>query len=204
MATGFLVSSGADLDDVFDPYVTGTSPSATGFQLSSGTDINTRYAPIVFGSSAAPTGFQLSSGADLNTLFAAKNTAAYWPSVLVWGDAFGQNVPSGTAEVILTFNTSGDCILERSGVPSVNLGRYLPIGAAASDFVIRSSLLSGVAASATNISGTNQSLNTNRFVRYTTTTERDGSYNITISRASNLSDNRSATSAFTVVVGGGV
>lgn len=205
MATGFLISTGVDLDDVFDPYVTGTSPSATGFQLSSGTDINTRYAPIVFGSAAPATGFQLSSGADLNTLFAAKNTAAYWPNILPWVNTFSENVNTPPASVTLNFRPDGNLTLLFSQSPPQNLGRYLPLNGVGSDFVIRMTLFSGLTATSTNISTGNQSLSIDRFVTFTQNVEgeRIGAYNITVSRASNLSDNRSGVAEFSPIVAGG-
>ncbi|MGF7229719.1 MAG: hypothetical protein ACQR33_07120 [Candidatus Saccharibacteria bacterium] len=67
------------LDNVFDLYVTGTSPAATGLLDDAGVDIATRYAPLVFGTAAAATGLltKQSGNGDLNTLFAAKGTASY-------------------------------------------------------------------------------------------------------------------------------
>ncbi len=65
-----------DLDMVFAPYTTGTSPPATGL-LVAGTDIATnRYAPIVQGSAAPATGLltEQAGHADINTLFAAAGT----------------------------------------------------------------------------------------------------------------------------------
>ena len=80
MTTG-IQSKGVDLDSIFDPYVTGTSPGLTGIQ-SAGTDIHTRYAPLVYGTAAPTTGIACKVGGagsfvDLNTLFAARGTAIY-------------------------------------------------------------------------------------------------------------------------------
>ena len=74
MASNLLskASGHPDLDTVFAPYSTGTSPPATGFTVG-GVDIATRYAPLVLGTQAAATGLltKQSGHADLNTLFAA-------------------------------------------------------------------------------------------------------------------------------------
>jgi hypothetical protein len=76
-----IQSKGVDLDNIFDPYVTGTSPGLTGVQTA-GIDVHTRYAPLVYGTAAAATGILCKVGGagsfvDLNTLFAAKGTANY-------------------------------------------------------------------------------------------------------------------------------
>lgn len=75
MPTGFKVDT-KDLDDVFDPYVTGTKPALTTYKAGT-QDLRDRYAPIVYGTAAPVTNFAINGGADLNTLFAAKGTAAY-------------------------------------------------------------------------------------------------------------------------------
>lgn len=80
MTTG-IQSKGVDLDSIFDPYVTGTSPAANGIQVN-GTDIHTRYAPLLYGTAAAATGILCEPGGsgsavDLNTLYAAHGTAKY-------------------------------------------------------------------------------------------------------------------------------
>lgn len=72
---------GVDLDNIFDPYVEGTSPGLTGLKVA-GVDINTRYAPLIYGTAAPVTNINskvrgTSSFVDLNTLFAAKGTAKY-------------------------------------------------------------------------------------------------------------------------------
>ena len=80
MSTG-IKSAGVDLDLIFDPYVTGTSPGLTGFKTA-GVDIHTRYAPIIYGTTAPVTYLKCKVGGagsfvDLNTLFAKYGTAAY-------------------------------------------------------------------------------------------------------------------------------
>ena len=67
--------NGVDLDNWFDPYISGTQPAATGYKVG-GVDLNTRYAPLYLGIQAALTGYAV-NGADLNTLFAKIGTAQY-------------------------------------------------------------------------------------------------------------------------------
>ena len=66
-------------DQVFAPYVMGTSPPATGLLDDSGVDTATRYAPIIYGTMAPATGMltQAAGNADVNTLWAAYGTAVY-------------------------------------------------------------------------------------------------------------------------------
>lgn len=76
MPSGYRVA-GVDLDDLFDPYVTGTSPAPTGYRVA-GVDIATRYAPLTYGTiRPTDTGYRIAGGADIRTLFAAAGTAAY-------------------------------------------------------------------------------------------------------------------------------
>lgn len=74
MTSGRSVN-GVDLDNWFDPYISGTQPAATGYQVA-GVDLNQRYAPLYLGVQAALTGYAV-NGADLNTLFAKIGTAQY-------------------------------------------------------------------------------------------------------------------------------
>ncbi len=91
MPSGFT-TGGADLDDVFDPYVEGTKPAATGY-TAAGIDLNQRYAPLTYGAAAAATGMKIAGGADCNTLWAAKGSAAYSLAIAM---GFGSNyVASG-------------------------------------------------------------------------------------------------------------
>lgn len=147
MAANYIATNGQDLDDVFDPYFTGSSPASTGFVLSSGVDLNTRYAPIVFGSVAITTGLQISNGSDLNTLFAAKGTAAYWngtlaPLVTNLSDTGNSIGTPALAEVI--FRANGD-IITRNNYPFTEtiLGKWSASLANSSNTEIRFDVLSG-------------------------------------------------------------
>ena len=107
-----IQSKGVDLDSIFDPYITGTSPGLTGIQ-SAGTDIHTRYAPLVYGTAAPATGIACKVGGagsfvDLNTLFAAKGTANY--SLPINGQTYSGSgtAASGnvSAHIILNINNA--------------------------------------------------------------------------------------------------
>ena len=125
MAVNYIAANGQDLDDVFDFYVTGTSPAATGFILSSGVDLNTRYAPIIFGSAASATGLQISNGSDLNTLFAAKGTAAYITEAWAGTDNYCRSgdappySPSVSAQVTFSIRRDGTFSITPSGAADV-------------------------------------------------------------------------------------
>lgn len=102
--TSGIQSKGVDLDSIFDPYVTGTSPGLTGVQTA-GVDIHTRYAPLVYGTQAAATGIACKVGGagsfvDLNTLFAAKGTAKY--SLPINGKTYTALATSGGISPIKT------------------------------------------------------------------------------------------------------
>lgn len=109
MSTG-VRSKNVDLDSIFAPYVTGTSPAATGVKFG-GTDVNTRYAPRAYGSQAAATGIKCKPGGagslvDLNTLFAAYGTTSY--ALAIDGQSFTSNISvvSGTGWAQIGFYMS--------------------------------------------------------------------------------------------------
>ena len=106
--TSGIASKGVDLDNIFDPWLSGTSKArATGISVA-GSDLNNRFAPLIYGSSAAATGIQ-SQGADLNTLFAAKGTAKY--SLPIDGQTYGASEntgASGGASATLTVTLHAD------------------------------------------------------------------------------------------------
>lgn len=106
--TSGIASKGVDLDNIFDPWLSGTSKArATGISVA-GSDLNNRFAPLIYGSSAAATGIQ-SQGDDLNTLFAAKGTAKY--SLPINGQTYGASEntgASGGASATLTVTLHAD------------------------------------------------------------------------------------------------
>lgn len=105
MASGFVTSSGLDLDSIFAPQHSGwPQASATEFFDGSGNDLMLRYAPLSTGSAAANTEFLLASGADLAAIFAAFGSTnvqvAIQPSAISGSASAGS--PSGT----VTSNTT--------------------------------------------------------------------------------------------------
>jgi len=204
MTTGFQIANGTDLDNVFDPYVIGTSPSATGFQLSSGTDINTRYAPIFYGDAAAATGFQLSSGADLNTLFAAFGTARYWPDPLPWAKTFTAQQQTFPVSSVgrLEFRTNGELWWKDSSVSfGENQGTMLRVGLAASDVEVRVVQTSGPIAVQNDLTNF-VDLSSQRVLQYATSVvgEQVGVFTITIRDKNNTSDSAQAQCTINVSV----
>ena len=114
MASNLLsnASGHPDLDTVFAPYSTGTSPAATGL-LVGGVDIATRYAPLVLGTQAPATGFltQQSGHADINTLFAAYGSVqnvlsnpGYSALYNVASGASGSSLYTATTSIVLNSN----------------------------------------------------------------------------------------------------
>jgi hypothetical protein len=204
MATGFQIANGVDLDNVFDPYVIGSSPSATGFQLSNGVDINTRYAPLFYGNQAAATGFQLTNGSDLNTVFAAFGTARYWPDPLPWAKTFlaqQQTFPVSSVG-ILEFRTNGDLWWKDSSVSfGVNQGTMLRAGLSANQAEVRVVQTSGPIAVQNDLANF-VDLSSQRILRYATSDigEQIGVFTITIRDKNNTSDSAQAQCSINVSV----
>lgn len=67
--TGFKLSDGRDISELFDTYTTGTQAALTGYKVSSGADLNSVFARKTSSSQAVLTGFTVSGGLDLNTVF---------------------------------------------------------------------------------------------------------------------------------------
>lgn len=201
MAVNYIAANGQDLDDVFDPYVTGTSPAATGYLLSSDIDLNTRYAPIVFGSAASATGLLISNGNDLNTLFSAKGTAQYWPSPLPWQRTFSDTTSvifpnDALALVRLNFLSDGTLqFINNTNV--INYGSVIPVGAIPSQFEVMASVISG-ASPDINDASSFVALSSTRQIYYSLFRNAVGSsqatstLQITVRRISNPSDSRTA------------
>lgn len=138
MSTG-LDSKGVDLDSIFAPYVTGTSPALTGVKFG-GTDVNTRYAPRSYGSAAAATGITCKPGGagslvDLNTLFAAYGTTSY--ALAINGQKFvGQHIiqagQQGTGFIEFVATSTSGWYITGSNAQGVNVTKAsggLPAGA---------------------------------------------------------------------------
>jgi hypothetical protein len=117
-ATGYKLSTGADLNTVFMGYSGGTQAAVTGYQTETGADLNTVFAPYVSGTQAAATGYKISSGADLSTVF----------SIHGWDwNAFGSGV-NGTVRSIVVLDSSNIFVggsFTAAGVTSVsNIARW--------------------------------------------------------------------------------
>lgn len=101
--------NGVPLDQIFDPYVSGTKAAITGYTVmiaGVATDLRDLFAPIYLGSSAAPTKYKVNN-ADLNTIFAAKGTAQY--ALSINGQTFTSaiNITSGSGNATIGFRIVG-------------------------------------------------------------------------------------------------
>ncbi|ODT97387.1 MAG: hypothetical protein ABS82_00065 [Rhodanobacter sp. SCN 67-45] len=101
--------NGVPLDQIFDPYVSGTKAAITGYTVmiaGVATDLRDLFAPIYLGSSAAPTKYKVNN-ADLNTIFAAKGTAQY--ALPINGQTFTSsiNITSGSGNATIGFRIVG-------------------------------------------------------------------------------------------------
>jgi hypothetical protein len=148
-------SGNPNFDQVFAPYVTGTSPPATGLLDDSGVDIATRYAPIIYGTQAPATGMltQASGNADVNTLFAAYGTAVY--TLPVNGVTFNpvETVPtggSGSAACFFGVSSTSQFYIEQQttdGAFNPPIYTYYSIPAGMTQVRLTLSYLSGVSGS---------------------------------------------------------
>lgn len=96
---------GVGLDQIFDPYISGTKAALTGYTVKiSGVDTDLRdiFAPLYLGTTAAPTNYKV-KGADLNTFFAAKGTASYTLPFNGVTYTSGVNITSGSASAQIGF-----------------------------------------------------------------------------------------------------
>jgi hypothetical protein len=98
--TGYKISGGIDLNNVFASYESGPQAAVTGYKISGGADLNTVFAPYVSGPQALATGYNSSFG-DLNQAFARLKQ---WEKV--GGGATG-GFNSGSCRT-LAFDSSGN------------------------------------------------------------------------------------------------
>lgn len=106
---GYPTVNNAPLDQIFEPYTSGTKAAITGYTvLVSGvaTDLKDLFAPIYLGSSAGVTNYNVHS-ADLNTIFAAKGSVSY--ALSINGQTFTSaiNITSGTGNATIGFRIVG-------------------------------------------------------------------------------------------------
>lgn len=108
MSSGFRVDSqgGKDLDDIFDPYQSGTKPSLTGYRAGS-QDMRDRYNPLSEGDAAPATQMSVQGVGDLNTLFAAKGTSTQ-AQVIPFGSYFASSSGSHDAGAGFGLSLSSD------------------------------------------------------------------------------------------------
>jgi hypothetical protein len=126
------------LDQIFDPYISGTKAAITGYTVKVAgvnTDLKDLFAPRYLGSSAAVTNYRV-NGADLNTIFAAKGTASY--ALPIDGNSFGANrTTRGTASLTWTMKSDGTYSVVRDvggGLVVLASGTWLPSGGAVSGY----------------------------------------------------------------------
>lgn len=145
MATNYR-SGGYDLDDLFDPYVSGQKSHDTAFRID-GVDLSQRYAHIQFGQKRDDVGYRLGNGVDVSNLWAAKGTASY---VIVGlegkslrandGAATNQKQVYATVSVYLAedgrWSVSGSTA--RGGVTqsAPSSGTWLPSGVGVADYEV--------------------------------------------------------------------
>jgi hypothetical protein len=100
--TGYKISGGTDLNNVFASYESGPQAAVTGYKISGGADLNTVFAPYVSGPQALATGYNSSFG-DLNQAFARLKQ---WSQV-GGGTGGGFNKLSGSCRT-LAFDSLGN------------------------------------------------------------------------------------------------
>lgn len=133
--------NGVGLDQIFDPYISGTKAALTSYTVN-GVDLKDIFAPIYLGSSALPTAYKVNN-VDLNMIFAAKGTARY--SLPIDGQTFN-GWSSGTQSAAMA--ASATVVIKADGTYSVTCvgnsvvtnpaaGTWLPGGAAASSFQVQ-------------------------------------------------------------------
>lgn len=143
MPSGFT-TGGVDLDDVFDPYLSGTKPAVTGYTVG-GQDLADRYQPIGAATPAADTGYT-TAGVDLSQLFAplgaggGVDATPDWDGVTRTNFSYGLSensarlrlnfAPNGSVGIFASDFTGGTWSMESSGFDG---SWFLPEQAGAGD-----------------------------------------------------------------------
>lgn len=126
---GYPTVNNVPLDQIFDPYVSGTKAAITGYTVMvSGVAVDLRdlLAPIYLGSSAPPTNYKVNN-ADLNTIFAAKGTARYglaFSGVNYLASGFNVATLSLMLDTASTFAISGTASLVSGSPTSGSINTY--------------------------------------------------------------------------------
>jgi len=129
--------NGVPLDQIFDPYVSGTKAPLTGYTVRiGGVDVDLRdlFAPIYLGTSAAPTNYKVNN-ADLNTIFAKKGTAQY--ALPINGQSYVASGQRGGTYLTFNMKADGTYSIDRfqansGGAYTLATGTWLPSGDSAS------------------------------------------------------------------------
>lgn len=134
---------GVGLDQIFDPYVSGTKAAITGYTVKIAgvdTDLRDIFAPLYLGTTAAPTNYKV-KGADLNTFFAAKGTASYTLPFNGVTYTSSVNVISGTGAAQIGFRILSGTTYEIYGTNSLGgstsyITGPIPTGAATVQYTL--------------------------------------------------------------------
>lgn len=140
MPTNYKVN-GVDLDQIFDPYVSGTKPAATHYTVN-GVDLRDIFAPRYLGTSAPVTHYTV-NGVDLNQIFAAKGSITY--SLPINGNSYTRSRGRGTATLLFNMLSSGAYSITDDRGTVLDSGTWLPAGESASNYgcVFATTLVSG-------------------------------------------------------------
>jgi hypothetical protein len=136
---GYPTVNNVPLDQIFDPYISGTKASLTGYTVmisEVAVDLRDLFAPIYLGTSAAPTKYKVNN-ADLNTIFAKKGTAQY--ALPIDGNSYVASGQRGTTSLTLNMLSNGTYNVTRfqannGGTSVLASGTWLPSGDSASSY----------------------------------------------------------------------
>lgn len=133
--------NGVPLDQIFDPYVTGTKAALTGYTVKIAgvaTDLRDLFAPIYLGTSAAATKYRVNN-ADLNTIFAKKGSVQY--ALGFNGQSYTSNRGRSAASLTLNMKSDGTwSVVKEQGFSGETLlasGSWLNFGGSVSDYTVK-------------------------------------------------------------------
>lgn len=119
---------GVGLDQIFEPYVSGTKAAITNYTVS-GVDLKDIFAPLYLGSAAAVTNYKV-KGVDLNAIFAAKGTVIY--ALPINGNNYTAGASRTTARLMFTITDTGTYTITRkigvTAAVTLDSGTWLPAG----------------------------------------------------------------------------
>lgn len=133
--------NGVPLDQIFEPYVTGTKAALTGYTVKIAgvaTDLRDLFAPIYLGTSAAATKYKVNN-ADLNTIFAKKGSVQY--ALGFDGQSYISSRVRSTSSLTLNMKSDGTWTVVReqgfAGETLLDSGSWLNFGGSASDYTVK-------------------------------------------------------------------